>query len=237
VTARRRAEERLLQSERLAAIGTAITGLAHESRNALQRGQANLELLSLLVENQPEAMDLVRRLQRAQDDLHRLYEEVRAYAAPLNLNLESLPVGRVVREAWDLLAHSRNGRAVHFHEEQTSLDLVCPLDRFNMVQVFRNILENALSAAGDPAEISVGYMSEVVDGRPVLSVALRDNGPGIAPENCPKIFDEFFTTKTRGTGLGLAIVKRVVEAHGGRVSASPEYRGGAEIVVTLPRGP
>jgi PAS domain S-box-containing protein len=236
VTARRLAEEKLRQAERLAAIGTAITGLAHESRNALQRGQANLELLSLLVENQPEAMDLVRRLQRAQDDLHRLYEEVRAYAAPLTLNLESLPVGRVVREAWDLLAHSRNGRAVHFHEEQTNLDLVCRLDRFNMVQVFRNILENALAAAGDPAEISIGYLAEIVDGRPALSIALRDNGPGIAPENCPRIFDEFFTTKTRGTGLGLAIVKRVVEAHGGRVSASPEYRGGAEIVVTLPRG-
>jgi signal transduction histidine kinase len=143
----------------------------------------------------------------------------------------------VIREAWDLLAHSRNGRAVHFHEEQTSLDLVCRLDRFNMVQVFRNILENALAAAGDPAEISVGYMTEFVDGRPALSIALRDNGPGIAPEHCPRIFEEFFTTKTRGTGLGLAIVKRVVEAHGGRVSASPEYRGGAEIVVTLPRGP
>lgn len=235
VTARHRAEERLLQSERLAAIGKAITGLAHESRNALQRGQANLELLSLLVESQPEAMDLVRRLQRAQDDLHRLYEEVRAYAAPLVLNLEPHNVGQVVREAWELLAPVQSGRVVWFLEEHTRLDLTCPVDRFNLLQAFRNILENSLAAAGDPAEIHVHYGAAILDNRPAIAVTIRDNGPGIPAEQCEQVFDEFFTTKTRGTGLGLAIVKRVVEAHRGRVIANPQSRGGAEIVVTLPK--
>jgi hypothetical protein len=235
VTARRRAEERLLQSERLAAIGKAIAGLAHESRNALQRGQANLELLSLLVEGQPEAMDLVRRMQRAQDDLHRLYEEVRAYAAPLVLNLEQHNVGQVVREAWELLAPIQTGRTVWFLEEHTRLDLTCPVDRFNLLQAFRNILENSLAAAGDPAEVHVRYAETRLEDRPALAVTIRDNGPGIPAKQCEQVFDEFFTTKTRGTGLGLAIVKRVVEAHRGSVIANPKSRSGAEIVVTLPR--
>ena len=100
------AEARLIQAERLAAIGKAMTGLAHESRNALQRGQANLELLSLLVQDRPEALDLVRRMQKVQSDLHRLYEEVRQYAAPLNLTIEPRDVCELIREAWDRAALS-----------------------------------------------------------------------------------------------------------------------------------
>ncbi len=86
VTEHKAAIERLVQSERLAAIGEAMTGLAHESRNALQRSQAFLELLSLEVGAQPDALKLVGQIQEAQNHLHQLYEEVREYAAPLKPN-------------------------------------------------------------------------------------------------------------------------------------------------------
>ena len=69
--------ERALQTERLAAIGEMVAGLAHESRNALQRSKACLEMLALEVEDRPEALDLVARTQRAHDHLSTLYEEVR----------------------------------------------------------------------------------------------------------------------------------------------------------------
>ena len=85
VTGRKRAEERSLQAERLAAIGQMVAGLAHESRNAFQRSQACLEMLALEVEDRPETLELVARIQKAQDHLHYLYEEVRHYAAPINL--------------------------------------------------------------------------------------------------------------------------------------------------------
>jgi PAS domain S-box-containing protein len=235
VTDRRRAEEKLLQSERLAAIGKAMTGLAHESRNALQRSQAILEMLTMLLSGQSEAMDLIGRLHRAHNDLHQLYEEVREYAAPLKLRPEPCHVGQIVRESWDLLAYARDGRRVEFREQGGELDLRCALDRFSIVQAFRNIFENSLSAAGDPVCITVQYSATALDGRPAITIAVRDNGPGIPSEQCQKVFDEFFTTKTRGTGLGLAIVRRFVEAHGGRVAANPDRRDGAELLVTLPR--
>src|SRR5262249_7692360 len=69
---RKLSEERTLQSERLAAIGEAMTGLAHESRNALQRSQASLERLRMRVKDLPETLELLREVQKAQDDLHRL---------------------------------------------------------------------------------------------------------------------------------------------------------------------
>ena len=78
------------KSERLAAIGQMVTGLAHESRNALQRSQACLEMLALAVRDRPKALDLIKRLQDAQDHLHTLYEDVRSYAAPINLDKEAM---------------------------------------------------------------------------------------------------------------------------------------------------
>lgn len=228
------AEARLIQAERLAAIGKAMTGLAHESRNALQRGQANLELLSLLVQDRPEALDLVRRMQKVQSDLHRLYEEVRQYAAPLNLTVEPRNVCDLIREAWDQLAPQQGSRDARIQIPDGD-DCRCPVDHFQMLQALRNILENSLAAAGDPLRIVVTLSDAELEERSALNIAIRDNGPGIPADRAGCVFDEFFTTKTRGTGLGLAIVRRIVEAHGGRVSVNADCTSGAELIVTLPR--
>lgn len=236
VTERKAAETKLLQSERLAAIGKAITGLAHESRNALQRGQANLELLALMVQDHPEALDLVKRLQRVQTELHRLYEDVRQYAAPLNLNVEPCDLRQILHDAWDELAPHRGNRDASMQfVEDTDVDLRCAVDRFQIIQVFRNILDNSLAAAPDPVRVSVFFEADRIDGREAVRISLRDNGPGISRNHAASVFDEFFTTKTKGTGLGLAIVKRIIEAHGGHVRINPAIQDGAEIQITLPR--
>src|SRR6185295_1735254 len=95
ITERKMADERMLQAQRLAAIGEMVTGLAHESRNALQRSMACLETLATEVEDRPEALDLVRRVQKAHNHLQHLYEEVRNYAAPMNLSCEIVNVADV----------------------------------------------------------------------------------------------------------------------------------------------
>src|SRR5690606_7277617 len=100
-------EHRAVQSERLAAIGQMVTGLAHESRNALQRSQACLEMLSLEVEDRPQALELVGRIQRAQDHLHHLYEEVRSYATPIRIQRTPTDLGEVWRETWANLEFAR----------------------------------------------------------------------------------------------------------------------------------
>ena len=65
---------------------------------------------------------------------------------------------------------------------------------------------------------------------------MRDDGPGLGPEQKRKIFEPFYTTKTKGTGLGMTIAKRIVEAHGGRIAVGEDGGPGAEIILTLPRG-
>lgn len=236
-TARREAEGKLLQAERLAAIGKAMTGLAHESRNALQRAQANLELLTLYVEDQPEAREIVQRLQATQSDLYHLYEEVRQYAAPLNIRAESQPLLMAVHEAWNLLSTERQGRDAAMSVIEEDVDDTCRIDRFQFVQAVRNILENSLTAANDPVRITVTFAADQLGDRPAVRMAIRDNGPGIPREQQSQVFDEFFTTRQRGTGLGLAIVKRIIEAHGGRVAVNPAVSEGTEILITVPRPP
>ncbi|MBI3410332.1 MAG: PAS domain S-box protein [Planctomycetes bacterium] len=234
ITTLKQAQEQALQAERLAAIGQMVTGLAHESGNALARSQACLEMLSLEVEDRPEAQDLISRIQLAQDHLRQLYEEVRTYAAPLKLELEEWSLSGIWRQAWQNLALLRQGKSATLFEEINGQDVSCFVDQFRLEQVFRNILENSLAASGDAAQIRVSCSSTEIEGQPAIRIAIRDNGPGLTPEQRQRIFDPFFTTKTKGTGLGMAIAKRIVEAHCGQIDVGSGANPGAEIVVTLP---
>jgi signal transduction histidine kinase len=235
ITALKVAQQRALQAERLAAIGEMMTGLAHESRNALQRGQACLEMLRRRLTDRPEALDLLAGIQESQDDLHRLYEEVRSYAAPIVLERRWCPLRDVLHEAWDRLGPVRQGRAACLAERGLA-DPACEADRFRLVQVFVNILENALAACPNPVQIDVVWAEDDLDGQPALRGTVRDNGPGLSADQRQHLFEPFYTTKAHGTGLGLAIARRLVEAHGGRIEAGPEEAPGASLLITLPRG-
>lgn len=234
VTERKRAEERLLQSERLAAIGETAAGLAHESRNALQRSQTAIERLERRLRDNQEVLAILGDLQRAQDDLHRHYEDVREFAAPLQLKKESCDLKELVEQVWEELGPMRKGNNVRIHHESAGLDLRCTADRSKLGQAIRNILENSLAARTESVEIRVRYSEEQIEGEPAIRMAIRDNGPGLTREERERIFEAFYTTKTHGTGLGMAIAKRIVEAHGGDSAVGRADVGGTEIVVTLP---
>ncbi|MBI3864140.1 MAG: response regulator [Planctomycetia bacterium] len=229
----RQAQERLLQSERLAAIGQMMAGLAHESRNALQRSQACLEMLKLEVKDQPAVLDLIARIQNAQDHLHQLYEEVRDYAAPIRLKRENHDLLAILNDTWEHLAAQRNGRDARLELHAADANHNCSVDRFAVEQVFRNVLENSLNACRDPVRIHAGFRVAEIAGQPAFEISLADNGPGLSPDARYKIFEPFFTTKTKGTGLGMAIVRRIVEAHGGQIAVGRSSPG-AEIVIKLP---
>ncbi|HJX26390.1 MAG TPA: ATP-binding protein, partial [Thermoanaerobaculia bacterium] len=98
-------------------------------------------------------------------------------------------------------------------------------------RALRNILDNALRAAG-----AGGGHVLVRVGRDngFARIAVLDDGPGVRPENLPRIFDPYFSTHDTGTGLGLPIARRVVEEHGGNITARNRAEGGLEVAITLP---
>jgi PAS domain S-box-containing protein len=236
VTDLHEAQQRALQAERLAAIGQMAAGLAHESRNALQRSQACLTLLGFRLAGQPEALELLARVQKAQDDLHRLFEDVREYAGPICLELCRCHLDEVWRQAWEDLSTVRLGKVATLVEETGGVDLECMASPFHLLQVFRNLFENALAAAAVP-RVTLCCAPADLDGREAIQVAVQDNGSGFAEEEKQRAFEVFFTTRIHGTGLGLAICKRIIEAHGGRIAVGESPESGALLLLTLPRRP
>jgi signal transduction histidine kinase len=228
------AEARAFQAERLAAIGQMMTVLAHESRSVLQESMLCLRMLELRLKANPEALELVARIEKAQRRIRRLFDDVQGYAAPITLERERCHLAELLQRTWAALLSVHAGRRAHLRQESRVRDLHGEVDAFRMEQVFRNLLENALAACPDPLEISVVWSEVELDGQCALRMRLRDNGPGFEPAQSQKVFEPFFTTKPQGTGLGLAITKRIVEAHGGRIDVGDSDRPGAELVIDLP---
>ncbi len=235
VTEHRRNHERLVQSERLAAIGEMVAGLAHESRNALQRAQACLDNLSLDLADQPEKLDLTRRASVAVDDLRRLYEEVRHYSAPINLQLRRCNLTELWTKIWEDLALVRADRSVELALHDAVGFPLCRVDDHRIEQVFRNIFENAIAVCPEPGRVEIKWSETMLAGQPAVEISVSDNGPGMKEEVVDRVFQPFFTTKQKGTGLGLAIAKRIIDAHGGLIEVRNCETAGAEFVVTLLR--
>lgn len=113
--------------------------------------------------------------------------------------------------------------------------VTCHVEPFALRQVFHNLLDNSLAACEQSTHITVTWSDATWHGKPALQVSIKDNGPGVSGEQRDRMFDEFFTTKTRGTGLGLAISRRIIEGHDGSIIVGNEGPPGLEIVITLPR--
>jgi len=159
---------------------------------------------------------------------------VRSYAVAPRLQRRWYNLSESWREAWNNLASLPEWSSAQL-DEDIDVDLFCDADPFSLRQVFRNLLENALSSGANPAQIVIHCRSALRGKTEALCIRLRDNGPGIPAEARSRLFEPFFTTKTRGTGLGLAICKRILEAHGGSIHVEEETTSGTEMVLTLPR--
>lgn len=234
ITELQEAEQKLIQQERLAAIGQMVTGLAHESRNALQRSRACLDMLELDCNDSPDQIDLVHRTQQALVELQRLYEEVRSYASPINLERVDCDLAVLCREVWEMLDALWQPYQIQLKVQWLGESHLCRCDRQRMIQVIRNILENALAVS--PPQSIIRVFCEKRPYRNGTGIQLRfcDEGPGLSLEQRQRIFEPFYTTKTKGTGLGMPISQRILESHGGEIWVGQSARCGAEIGVVLP---
>ncbi|MGB7344185.1 MAG: ATP-binding protein [Pirellulaceae bacterium] len=232
VTAYLAAQQRAIQAERLATIGQTMTGLAHESRNALQRIQASLELLSLELTDKPECQEDLAKIQRATRDLNALLEEVRSYAAPILIQAKPTNLVDLWRRCWRDLESVRAPRDAQLVELIDSDTIVASVDEMRMEQVFRNLFDNALAACSDPVVVTIACQQP---NNGYVEITVSDNGPGFRADQHERIFEPFFTTKSTGTGLGMAIVQRIMFAHYGTITAVTPSTQGAELLLRLPR--
>ncbi|QEG22668.1 sensor histidine kinase [Mariniblastus fucicola] len=227
-------QHKLLQSERLAAMGQMVSAIAHESRNALQRIQVGVDVLRYEIAEGTEEREDLERIFRAKHDLEHLHNDLRSFAGPIQLEMTDGDLSDVWRLAWSNLQVSHADRKAELIEHSTCDDLTCRFDAFRLEQVFRNLFENSLAAGRDPVQVTVTCANTDIDGKPAISISVRDNGPGMPDEVKARVFDAFHTTKAKGTGLGMAIAKRFIDAHEGSITVV-DGKIGAEFRISLPR--
>jgi two-component system, NtrC family, sensor histidine kinase HydH len=214
---RQRAHER-----RLASLGEMSAVLAHEIRNPLASLKGNAQLLA---RGLPEDERGRAKAQRVVDEAVRL-------EALVNHLLEFVRTGAIERAPTDPGALLRDAAAA-VDPERIDVDAdgapaTWPLDGARIRQVLTNLLANAVQAGSGRVAAAVARR----DGR--LAFTVRDRGDGIPDEDLARIFEPFFTRRTQGTGLGLAVCKRIVEQHGGTLTAANAPGGGAVFTVLLP---
>jgi len=230
------AQQRSLQTERLAAIGETMAALAHESRNALQRMQSCLTLLRLRCNEEVE--ELLDDMQESQDLLQRLYQEVRNFAAPLQLRLREADVCELLDDTWSQLEALWRAKGLDWQIHQPDgFDATVRADPSRIAQVFRNVLENAIDASPDRGVIAVELTEIEVEREPMVRIVIADAGPGVPASLRAQAFELLYTTKQGGTGMVLAIARRIVGEHEGEIHMEGSELGGTAVVITLPREP
>ncbi len=232
----RDAELRASRSERLAGIGQMMAGIAHESRNAVQRIQSALDMQKLDYGDPKEVEFQAQKIQSANDSLRIMLDEIRDFAAPITLHRENVFVSRIWRRAWEntIGVTSDEKSLAKLHEQLNDLEVQSNIDSFRFEQVFRNLFENSIAACKTSPEVTITCSEINQDNKDMIRISVKDNGSGIPKEHRPHILDPFYTTKQKGTGLGMAIVKRTVESHGGSIRLG-DQSSGAEFIIELPR--
>jgi signal transduction histidine kinase/HAMP domain-containing protein len=224
----------VLRNQRLLAWAEMARIIAHEIKNPLTPIRLSAEHMREVWKRDPGHFDGV--FERCTTNILTQVEELRSIASEFSaysaiLTIDPKP-GDLTASIVDLVDGYRAAppNGVHVGLE-TDGPIEARFDAKLLGRAVRNLLENALrAAAAGGGEVLVSVVRENSHAR----IAVVDNGPGVRPENLPRIFDPYFSTHDTGTGLGLPIARRVVEEHGGHITARNRAEGGLEVVITLP---
>jgi PAS domain S-box-containing protein len=234
ITLERKLEQQIVQSERLAAMGAMIGGVAHELNNPLTSILGVSELLQDTETNETARKQLAMLQQQARRAAD-IVQNLTYFARPPAPGKSRINLAEVVERTLNLHAYSlrKNNIAVDFLKENGVPYALG--DPHQLMQVFLNLILNAEQAIREVREKGT-LRIRLGRGDKSVWVSFHDDGPGIPKENLASIFDPFYTTKRpgRGTGLGLSICKSVMKEHNGSVEAANAADGGAVFTVTLP---
>ncbi|MEZ4314545.1 MAG: protoglobin domain-containing protein [Polyangiaceae bacterium] len=209
---------RVLQSEKLAAVGTLAAGLAHEIRNPLNGAKLHVTFLERGLARTGASSDMVEALRTVRDEIARLsglVTDFLDFARPRENHRAATSIRTLCERAAQVLRPESLAEGVQIRLDLPTYDIVGSLDAGKMEQVILNLVRNAIESTGPAGGGTVTIRMRREGKRAVLEV--EDDGPGISEPSSP-IFDPFFSTKPRGTGLGLSIVHRIVADHGGTIT-------------------
>src|SRR5688572_21079976 len=234
-------EVQLVHSEKLASLGRMSAGIIHEINNPLNYAKTGLYVLRNSIgspsTNEEASLEVLQDIQEGIDRIDRIVSDLRIFTHPNVTQIERIQIAELVTSALRLLSHELHNKATV--ENEISSDQTIWANRNQVTQVLVNLLQNAVYALEKKrsAEKSPTIWLRAFQDYEHSLVIIRDNGEGISPENLPKIFDPFFTSKDvgEGMGLGLSICYRIMQQHGGSIEVRSEPGVYSEFILRFPR--
>ena len=222
MTAKRMAlETELRRKDRLAALGKAIAGVAHEIRNPLNSMKLTLELLNRRLSRGAATADEVTAAIREVDRLDRIVGRLLAFGQPVLTDRHAQDVMPLLSHAVSMVHEQCRQKNVRIATDTgTAPEVIGDIDGPQIQQVIINLLLNAIDAS-PPSDVVTVKLESRDDH---VAITIEDNGPGIPEDARAHIFDVYFTTKPDGVGLGLSVSREIVVNHGGRM----EFESGPE---------
>ena len=227
ITARKLAEQQLVNQASLAWLGEMAAIVAHEVRNPLAGLRGALQILSQRLPQERAEHGVILEMIKRLDGLSHRVDDLLRYAKPRSPQLRSVPLRPLVESTIELVHRDPSMAALEISVTGGE-DVAARADSELLREVFLNLLINAGQAmeGRGTAHVTIG-------GGAMASVRITDSGPGLAAEVRDRIFEPFFTTKRSGTGLGLAIVRRLIELQNGSVDVEASSPQGTTMTVAL----
>ena len=230
ITARREMEEALRRSERMSMMGALVGGVAHEVRNPLFGIAAALDAFEAEFGANEETAEYMKVLRSDVSRLNRLMQDLLDYGRPHELVRSRQSIRPVLAETGRVCAAQAREQQIEIRQQIAAGLPEVSVDADRMLQVFRNVVENAIEFSAAGSEVVL----DVRNGSSALVVTVTDRGPGFRAEDLAHIFEPFFTRRRGGSGLGLAIAQKIVAEHDGTIAARNAEGGGGLIEVGLP---
>ena len=231
ITQMKKAEEKLLLSERLSSMGELIAGVAHEIRNPLAGIKINTQVLARNKDFPAMEKQLLESTLEGIEKIQKIVEDMLDYAKPRAAEYKKEAINPIVEKSLDVLnVQLKNANIITSFKRGEDLPRV-KIDRHQIQQVLINIMLNAIHAMDKGGALTIRTFLTDNGG---VGIEVMDTGVGISTAHLKRIFDPFFTTKSRGTGLGLSITMKLLENHGALIDVTSEEGKGSVFTIRFP---
>jgi two-component system sensor histidine kinase HydH len=227
----RRLQDEVRRQEKLAVMGGLAAGVAHEVRNPLSSIKALATFFAGQFEDGSESHEAGKVMVQEVDRLNRVITELLEFSRPTDLKRQASDVGQLISRSIQLVQQDVANK--HIDIKVNTADDICSawIDPDRLTQCLLNLYLNAIQAMEDGGTLTVTCKPGEAGN---LLIVVSDTGSGILGDQLDKVFDPYYTTKSKGTGLGLAIVQKIVEAHGGDTTVRSTSDEGTSFSVNIP---
>lgn len=230
-------QERLLQGEKLAAIGQMAAGIAHELKNPLVSVGGFAGRLKKRLPADTEEWQYADLITREVQHLETMLTDILFFSKRTTICYARCSINQIIDDALSVVAIPLEEKGIRAEKRLTGRLPSVLGDYQQLRHVFINLFSNAIDVMEPGGVLEVESLSAQLDGNRAVSVRVADTGAGILVEHIHTLFSPFFTTKEKGTGLGLAIAHKIITTHGGKIEVRNRATGGAEFTVTVPVSP